>query len=134
MTLTMKPVMKRTFHRTFHRTVIVLACAWLAGCASVPYHVPAMPLPAAYHEAQDGGAQGAQPDDAIAPDWWRAYNDATLDALLARIDVSNQSLLKSMALLRDARAQVDAARADYERIVVVSRETLLAAKRDIPES
>jgi len=27
----------------------------------------------------------------------------------------------------------DAARADYERIVVVSRETLLAAKRDIPD-
>ncbi|WP_153948733.1 efflux transporter outer membrane subunit [Cupriavidus sp. U2] len=105
--------MKRTLHRTFHRTVIVLACAWLAGCVSVPYHVPAMPLPTVYHEAQDGAAQGAQPDDAIAPDWWRAYDDATLDALLARIDVSNQSLLKSMALLRDARAQVDAARADY---------------------
>jgi hypothetical protein len=28
----------------------------------------------------------------------------------------------------------DAGRADYERIVVVSRETLLAARRDIPES
>lgn len=28
----------------------------------------------------------------------------------------------------------DAARADYERIVVVSRETLLAARRDIPEN
>ncbi|MEU4690661.1 hypothetical protein [Actinoplanes sp. NPDC023714] len=28
----------------------------------------------------------------------------------------------------------DAARADYERIVVVSRETLLAAKRDIPDA
>lgn len=109
MTLTMKPVTKRTFHRT----VIVVACAWMAGCASVPYHVPKMTLPAAYHETQDGGAQGAQPDDAIAPDWWRAYDDATLDGLLARIDVSNQSLLKSMALLRDARAQVDAARADY---------------------
>ena len=27
----------------------------------------------------------------------------------------------------------DAARADYERIVVVSRATLLAAKRDIPD-
>lgn len=27
-----------------------------------------------------------------------------------------------------------AARADYERIVIVSRETLLAAKRDIPEA
>ncbi|PLP99859.1 RND transporter [Cupriavidus pauculus] len=108
----MKPVIKRTFKRTFKRSAVLLACAWLAGCASVPYHVPALPLPAAYHEAQDGGAQGAQPD-AIAPDWWHAYDDATLDALLDRVNVSNQSLLKSLALLRDARAQVDAARADY---------------------
>jgi hypothetical protein len=28
----------------------------------------------------------------------------------------------------------DAARADYERIVVISRATLLAAKADIPDS
>jgi hypothetical protein len=34
----------------------------------------------------------------------------------------------------EAKLPADAARADYERIVVVSRETLLAAKRDIPES
>ncbi|MEU4089602.1 hypothetical protein [Streptomyces aureus] len=27
----------------------------------------------------------------------------------------------------------DAARADYERIVIISRETLLRAKKDIPE-
>lgn len=32
------------------------------------------------------------------------------------------------------RLPADAARADYERIVVVSRETLLAAKRDIPDA
>ncbi|MFD5859303.1 hypothetical protein [Streptomyces chartreusis] len=28
----------------------------------------------------------------------------------------------------------DAARADYERIVVISRETLICAKRDIPDA
>lgn len=91
------------------RSAIALACAWLAGCASVPYEVPAMPLPAGYQEAHSA----RNGPDIIAADWWRAYNDPTLDALLARIDVSNQSLVKSMALLRDARAQVDAARADY---------------------
>lgn len=89
------------------RTAIVLVCAWLAGCASVPYHTPEVSMPAAYSEAHDTQQQ------AIAPDWWHAYHDATLDTLLARIDVSNQSLLKSLALLRDARAQVSAARADY---------------------
>lgn len=108
--------MKRSIQPIMKRTVlgaaILLACAWLGGCASVPYQAPTMPLPAAFHEAQDGGPQGTH-QDTVAPDWWHAYHDATLDALLARIDVSNQSLLKSMALLRDARAQVDAARADY---------------------
>lgn len=34
----------------------------------------------------------------------------------------------------EARLPADAGRADYERIVVVSRETLLAAKRDIPDA
>jgi hypothetical protein len=34
----------------------------------------------------------------------------------------------------EGKLPADAARADYERIVVVSRETLLAAKRDIPDA
>jgi len=34
----------------------------------------------------------------------------------------------------DSELPPDAARADYERIVVISRETLLRAKRDIPDA
>ncbi len=34
----------------------------------------------------------------------------------------------------DAQLPADAARADYERIVVISRETLVRAKRDIPSA
>ncbi|CAM5614674.1 putative protein OS=Streptomyces alboniger OX=132473 GN=CP975_26920 PE=4 SV=1 [Streptomyces alboniger] len=33
----------------------------------------------------------------------------------------------------DPQLPADAARADYERIVVISRETLIRAKRDIPD-
>lgn len=33
----------------------------------------------------------------------------------------------------DSLLPPDAARADYERIVIISRETLLRAKRDIPD-
>jgi len=33
----------------------------------------------------------------------------------------------------DGELPPDAARADYERIVVISRETLVKAKRDIPD-
>lgn len=36
--------------------------------------------------------------------------------------------------LLDPRLPSDAARADYERIVVISRETLLRAKGDIPDA
>lgn len=34
----------------------------------------------------------------------------------------------------DAELPADASRADYERIVIVSRDTLIRAKADIPES
>ncbi|MCH5676043.1 hypothetical protein [Streptomyces gilvus] len=34
----------------------------------------------------------------------------------------------------DAMLPADAARADYERIVVITRDTLLRAKRDIPDA
>ncbi|MBO4256187.1 hypothetical protein [Streptomyces griseorubiginosus] len=34
----------------------------------------------------------------------------------------------------DPELPSDAARADYERIVVITRETLLRAKRDIPDA
>ncbi|GHG13979.1 hypothetical protein [Streptomyces albogriseolus] len=34
----------------------------------------------------------------------------------------------------DSQLPPDAARADYERIVVISRETLLRAKADIPDA
>jgi hypothetical protein len=34
----------------------------------------------------------------------------------------------------DLKLPADAARADYERIILVSRQTMLAAKRDIPDA
>jgi hypothetical protein len=34
----------------------------------------------------------------------------------------------------DSQLPPDAARADYERIVVITRETLIRAKRDIPDA
>lgn len=34
----------------------------------------------------------------------------------------------------DPHLPSDAARADYERIVVISRDTLIRAKKDIPDS
>jgi len=86
---------------------ILLACVVLAGCASAPYHAPDMPMPSAYREA------GNTVHQVITQDWWKAYQDETLNTLIARIDAGSPTLMKSIALLHDARAQVAAARADY---------------------
>lgn len=41
--------------------------------------------------------------------------------------------IEATALL-DPQLPPDAARADYERIVVIDRDTLIRAKRDIPDA
>ena len=60
-----------------------------------------------------GGAwQPANPrDEQSKGEWWRVYRDAELDALLARIDVSNQNVKTAEAQMAQARAMVKASRA-----------------------
>lgn len=116
--------------RTLHvaaRLAPLLAAAlatMIAGCSTAPvYQRPAIDLPTAYRQTYAGAhdsyaAAGATPahpggPSNIAPDWWRAYGDADLDALEAGVDVSSQTVLKAVALLQDARTQVSAARSQY---------------------
>ncbi|MEK7321126.1 MAG: efflux transporter outer membrane subunit [Pseudomonadota bacterium] len=90
------------------RLAISAVCIWLAGCSFAPtYHIPEMDLPAKYAEASDPVLSQ------IPAEWWTSYHDDDLDALIRRIDVTNQTLKKSIALLQDSRAQADAARAAY---------------------
>ena len=62
---------------------------------------------------EGGGAwQPANPrDEESKGEWWRVYRDAELDALLARIDVSNQNVKVAEAQMAQARAMVKASRA-----------------------
>jgi NodT family efflux transporter outer membrane factor (OMF) lipoprotein len=90
---------------------IALALA-LAGCAVGPDYVrPEVEAPAQYKELPPGW-RTAQPSDA-APrgEWWAMFGDPELDALIARIDISNQNLRIAEARLRQARALADQARA-----------------------
>jgi NodT family efflux transporter outer membrane factor (OMF) lipoprotein len=83
----------------------------LAGCAVGPDYVrPKVEAPARYKELQ--GWRSAQPGDA-APrgEWWKMFGDPELDALIARVDISNQTLRVAEARLRQARALADQARA-----------------------
>jgi NodT family efflux transporter outer membrane factor (OMF) lipoprotein len=82
-----------------------------AGCAVGPnYHRPTAPVPQKYKEAE--GWKPAEPREAASGEqWWSVYDDATLDQLERRIDVSNQTLKASEAAWRQAEALVAQVRA-----------------------
>lgn len=86
---------------------IALAAA-LASCAQAPpYRVPQVAVPAAFKEAPDAQATWlpAAPADALEREpWWQLFGDATLDALAAQVEVSNQNVAAAVA----AYAQVQA--------------------------
>lgn len=85
--------------------------ALLGGCAVGPrYEVPTAAIPAAYKEAP--GWSAARPADSIDRGaWWSAFGDPDLDALMARIDVSNQNIAAATAAYAQARALVREQRA-----------------------
>jgi len=85
----------------------------LAACAVGPdYERPKVEAPAAYKE--DAGWKSAEPRDA-APrgDWWRVFGDAQLDALMRKVEVSNQTIAAAEAQLRISSALADQARAGF---------------------
>lgn len=93
------------------RTLIMALCVSLAGCAVGPdYARPKVDAPAGYKELQ--GWRAAQPADTLPRgEWWTLFGDPELDALVGRIEISNQNLRASEARLRQARALADQARA-----------------------
>lgn len=89
------------------------AAMLLAGCSAGPDYVrPTVDAPAAFKEAV--AWQQAQPKDAVRRgSWWAAYADPRLDALMAQVSVSNQTLLAAEAQFRQATALMQSARAAW---------------------
>ena len=83
----------------------------ITGCAVGPvYERPAAPDVAAYKEAGDW--VNAAPADALERGpWWRLFNDAGLNDLAARVEVSNQNVAAAVAAYAQARALVAEQRA-----------------------
>jgi len=83
-----------------------LLLAGVGGCMVGPnYHRPSTPTPPAYKESN--GWMPAQPSDAAdRKDWWTVFGDPTLNALEAKVDVSNQTLAAAEAAYREAHALV----------------------------
>jgi NodT family efflux transporter outer membrane factor (OMF) lipoprotein len=105
---------------------IALISMLLAGCATGPAYVkPAVDVPVAFKEQSAGAAAApadgwkpASPQDAQDRGaWWEVYNDASLNQLEARVSVSNQTIVKAVAMLKEARAAVGAARSAYFPLV-----------------
>ncbi|HUQ75138.1 MAG TPA: efflux transporter outer membrane subunit [Burkholderiales bacterium] len=92
------------------KRALILALA-LAGCTVGPdYRKPDAPVEAQYKELE--GWQQAQPRDALPKgSWWSVFGDPELDALMKRVDISNQTIRVAEARMRQARASADQARA-----------------------
>lgn len=103
--------MKATVMRTIRAVRAIPLCAMalgltLAGCAAGPnYARPTTPISAAYKEAA-GWTPAAPADTLDRGDWWTLFNDPTLNALEARVKVSNQNVAAAEAAYRQARALV----------------------------
>ncbi len=95
---------------------LALASALLvlvSACSVGPDYVrPSMISPDAYKELD--GWKFAHPRDGLARGpWWEIFADPQLNALEARVSISNQNLAVSEAQYREARALVREARAAY---------------------
>ncbi|CAM5438231.1 RND transporter OS=Stutzerimonas stutzeri OX=316 GN=CXK95_08725 PE=3 SV=1 [Stutzerimonas stutzeri] len=92
--------------------VIVMTLA-LGACTLGPdYQRPQLPEAAAFKQAE-GWKLAAPADQTLGQAWWRLYGDADLDALVARLNVSNQNIAGAEAQYRQARALVRGARAGF---------------------
>ena len=106
------------FFRTFPRALAPLALAALAACSQAPVHhtpelpaplpaewktLPDLPAPPGWAPADQAAAQAA----ALPAQWWLAWQDDTLNALMNAAARHNQSVAAAAASVRQARAALD---------------------------
>jgi NodT family efflux transporter outer membrane factor (OMF) lipoprotein len=91
----------------------LLLAGVLGGCMLGPdYQRPELAAPAQFK--QIAGWKAASPGDALERGaWWELYGDAELNALVERLQLSNQNLAAAEAQYRQARALVRGARASF---------------------
>lgn len=101
----------------------------LGACDFAPaYAPPEIAMPAKFKVAGAGMWQVAHPDDnAPRGDWWRRYNDHTLDMLEPQVELNNQDLAAALASYQQARAYV--ARAQAGLLPAVQHEEQFAANQ-----
>ena len=107
--------------KILNKTILVTSF-FLSACAVGPDYVrPTVETPAAYKEAkvpaekqQAGDWKPAQPSDAVVRGaWWEKFGDPELNALIAQVDVSNQTIAAAAAQVRVSAALADQSRSQF---------------------
>lgn len=108
-------------HQIAQRIAPLLAALLLAACSTTPeLKAPALPVPAAFKESQQAmlAADGtqwklAQPAEAQPRgQWWLAFHDPELSALIDQASAANASLAVAAARVKQARALAGIAESD----------------------
>ncbi|HWF86521.1 MAG TPA: TolC family protein, partial [Vicinamibacterales bacterium] len=86
--------------RPFTPALAVAVAATCAGCMAGPKYIrPPVEEPAAFKSPTPAGDKAPVPEE-----WWRLYQDADLDSLIATANASNQTLRQAVARVDQARA------------------------------
>ncbi|MDY7575331.1 efflux transporter outer membrane subunit [Actimicrobium sp. CCI2.3] len=97
--------------------VLAVVVATAGGCAVGPtYQQPVLATPVAYKEVP-GWVQAVPADALDRGTWWALFDDAGLNALESRVEVSNQNIAAAAAAYAQARALVREQRAGLFPIV-----------------
>jgi multidrug efflux system outer membrane protein len=107
-------------NKSVQRMAPVLMALLLAACSTAPeLKAPAMDVPQAFKEAAPAPAtDGSQWKPAHAAEaqprgqWWRAFNDPTLDGLIDEATAANANLAVAAARVKEARALAGIAESD----------------------
>lgn len=98
-----------TRNKTLSFLTAAASSALLAACAAGP-KAPVVDLPVAGTGAFVGSASPTVSTAAARDDWWRLYEDPTLDALIQQAFAENNQLEAAFANLRAVRASLSEAR------------------------
>ena len=105
------------------RSLVLIAVALLAGCSLAPkLEQPEVDVPAQYKALGPDEPRGewkpAEPADAVPRgEWWKVFNDPTLNELEAQAIAANQTLKIAAARLAQSRAVVGVVNAErYPRV------------------
>ena len=101
------------------RLAAFTAFIFLSACTVGPnYSRPAVETPGQYKEA-DVSTMSKSIADVVNVNWWEIFGDPVLNGLEQQVDISNQNVAQAEAAFRQARALVQAARAQYFPTVTV---------------